>query len=165
MKITIDLVEKIIEHEKAFHPRKMYCVLLDITDDTIRNWIAKGEELYTIDQGLFQIPKDIEEMRARKNYSNNELLIFLYDQIKKEKTVSALNSYDDMLKTGSKGSIKSFTAKTMLLNKPDEIIEVMQLTTSEFNNTPSKNNATEEISYSREYLENLAKTGKQNEEN
>ena len=70
-----------------------------------------------------------------------------------------------MLKTGSKGSIKSFTAKTMLLNKPDEIIEVMQLMTSEFNNTPSKNNATEEISYSREYLENLAKTGKQNEEN
>lgn len=165
MKITIDLVEKILEHEKLFRPRSVYCILLDITDDTIRNWIKKGEKLHTIDQGLFQIPQDIEEMRARKNYSDNELLIFLYDQSKKLKVLSMLNSFDNMLETGTKGATKSFGAKTMLLQDPDNILEVVQIMTSDFNNAPSGNIPAGESFYSQEHLENLAKTGKRNEEN
>ena len=165
MKITIDLVEKILEHEKLFRPRKVYCILLNITDDTIRNWIKKGEELHTIDQGLFQIPQDIKEMRARKNYSDNELLIFLYDQSKKLKVLSMLDSFDSMLETGTKGATKSFGAKTMLLQDPDKISEVVQIMTSDFNNAPSGNKPTGDSFHTQEYLENLAKTGKQHEKN
>jgi len=164
MKITIDLVEQILKHEKLFRPRSIYCILLDITDDTIRNWIKKGEKLYRIDQGLFKIPTDIEEMKARKNYSNNELLIFLYDQSRKLKVSSMLDSFDSMLETGTKGATKSFGAKTILLEHPEKILEVVQIMTSDFQNNPNGKPPTGDIYYDQKYLEKLAGTGKQHEE-